>query len=145
MEKDKLERAIKRLSIFSAIAGALTILGFVFVLMMGVFIMGGHFPMGVRIFALVLVAIISFVFFGSSRRLRRNIDHHEKLKLPTIFLLASSIIAVIPLVTSIFGFHPRAALVIGPMSNLGYLFAIIMIVDCVRILRGIKKHSVEQK
>lgn len=139
MEKEKFEKSIKRLSTFAAIAGVLTILGVIFVLMMGVMIMGGQLPLGIQIFAVILLALISFIFFGSSTRLRRNMHHHKKLRLPTIFLLITSIIAVIPLLTSIFGIHPRAVLVIGPMSNLGYLVAIVMIFDCVRILRGIRK------
>ncbi len=142
MEKEKFEKIIRRLSIFAAIAGVLTILGFVFVLMMGAMILGGDLPLDVKIFAVIISALISFIFFGASTRLRRNMDNPKKLRLPTIFLLITSIIAVVPLFTGIFEFHPRAVLIIGPMSNLGYLVAVVMIFDCVRILRGIKSHLV---
>ncbi len=139
MEKGKFEEIIKRLSVFAAIAGALTILGFIFVLGMGTMVLGGDLPLGVEIFSVIIIATISFIFFGASTRLRRNMDNQKKLRLPAIFLLVTSIIAVTPIITSIFGFHPRVVLAIGPMSNIGYLVAIVIISDSIRVLKEVKK------
>lgn len=137
MENEKFKKSIKRLSVFAIIAGVLTILGFI--LMLGVAISGGEVSLDIKIFSLFIIGLIALSFFGSARRLRRNTDHHQKLRLPTIFLLVTSIIAVLPLVIGIFGFHPRIVLGVGPMSNLGYLVAIVMIIDSIRILRTLSK------
>ncbi len=142
MENNKIYGSVKRLSLVSVILGIVALFGFVFGLLLSIAFNDGNVDPVSFLIIVIPVGFISFVFFGSSRRLKKNLNNPVKLKMPAIFLFVVSTVCLLLVVPGIFisgiGFFTEAG-PFGLVSMIGLIFIPITLIDSFLVLRGVRK------